>query len=162
MNKIEPEYIFETSWEVCNMVGGIYTVLSTRSETLYNHFKDKLIFIGPDIWKETESPYFDPSEELLSEWREHFTRTTGLPVRTGRWKVPGNPVTILVDFTPLTYRKNEIYGHIWEKYGVDSLHGYGDYDESSMFGYATGLVIESYYQYHNLSAENNVVAHFNE
>jgi len=21
-----PEYIFETSWEVCNMVGGIYTV----------------------------------------------------------------------------------------------------------------------------------------
>ena len=88
MNKIEPEYIFETSWEVCNMVGGIYTVLSTRSETLYNHFQDKLIFIGPDIWKETESPYFDPSEELLSEWREHFTRTTGLPVRTGRWKVP--------------------------------------------------------------------------
>ena len=61
MNKIEPEYIFETSWEVCNMVGGIYTVLSTRSETLYNHFQDKLIFIGPDIWKETESPYFDPS-----------------------------------------------------------------------------------------------------
>lgn len=162
MNKIEPEYIFETSWEVCNMVGGIYTVLSTRSETLYNNFQDKLIFIGPDIWKETESPYFDPSEELLSEWREHFTRTTGLPVRTGRWKVPGNPVTILVDFTPLTYRKNEIYGHIWEKYGVDSLHGYGDYDESSMFGYATGLVIESYYQYHNLTAENNVVAHFNE
>ena len=43
-----PDYIFESSWEVCNKVGGIYTVLSTRAKTLVEQLGDKLIFIGPD------------------------------------------------------------------------------------------------------------------
>ena len=34
MLKMNPDYIFESSWEVCNKVGGIYTVLSTRANTL--------------------------------------------------------------------------------------------------------------------------------
>lgn len=163
MEKLQmPEYIFETSWEVCNMVGGIYTVLSTRSATLCKKFGDKLIFIGPDIWKENESPYFEPLEDLLADWRENFIQETGLNMRIGRWKIHGNPVTVLVDFKPLLYNKDAIYGHIWAKYGVDSLHGFGDYDESSMFGYATGMVIESYYRFHKLNSKNNVIAHFNE
>ncbi len=160
--KHTPEYIFETSWEVCNMVGGIYTVLSTRANTLCDTYRDKLIFIGPDVWKNSESPYFEPDNELLKEWKDDFITNTGLKIRIGRWKIHGNPVTVLVDFTPLFYKKDSIYAHIWENYGVDSLHAYGDYDESSMFGYATGLVMESYYRFHKLTKHNNVVAHFNE
>ena len=45
-----PDYIFESSWEVCNKVGGIYTVLSTRAKTLQEAFTDKIIFVGPDFW----------------------------------------------------------------------------------------------------------------
>ena len=40
-----PEYLFESSWEVCNKVGGIYTVLSTKAHTLQQMFNDKVIFI---------------------------------------------------------------------------------------------------------------------
>ncbi|MDE5927057.1 MAG: hypothetical protein K2G98_01130, partial [Duncaniella sp.] len=29
-----PELLFEVSWEVCNKIGGIYTVLSTKAKTL--------------------------------------------------------------------------------------------------------------------------------
>lgn len=50
-----PDYIFESSWEVCNKVGGIYTVLSTRAKTLVEQLGDKLIFIGPDCWGEKTS-----------------------------------------------------------------------------------------------------------
>jgi hypothetical protein len=45
MKHINPDYIFETSWEVCNKVGGIYTVLSTRARTLQTAFGDHLCFI---------------------------------------------------------------------------------------------------------------------
>lgn len=159
---VTPEYIFETSWEVCNMVGGIYTVLSTRARTLQSKFGDKLIFIGPDIWTEKESPYFEESDELLADWRNNFNENSELKIRVGRWKIHGNPITVLVNFQPLFYKKNEIYAHVWEKFGVDSLRAYGDYDEASMFGYATGIVMESYYRFHNLSKKNNVIAHFNE
>ncbi len=54
---LAPDYIFEASWEVCNKVGGIYTVLSTRAKTLQEAFKDKVFFIGPDFWAGKENPF---------------------------------------------------------------------------------------------------------
>ena len=55
---LTPDYIFESSWEVCNKVGGIYTVLSTRAKTLQNVFPDRIFFIGPDVWLGKENPLF--------------------------------------------------------------------------------------------------------
>ena len=150
---LTPDYIFESSWEVCNKVGGIYTVLSSRAKTLQEAFPDRIIFIGPDFWKKNESPYFCEDKALLAEWQweaKEGNREHGLPglkVRVGRWTVPGEPIAILVDFTPYFEQKNEIYGWLWENYGVDSLHAYGDYDEASMFSYAAGLVVESLFSF---------------
>ena len=143
---LKPDYIFESSWEVCNKVGGIYTVLSTRARTLQDMMQDRVIFIGPDFWKETESPYFCEDKTLLSAWREQAVEE-GLKVRVGRWTVPGSPIAVLVDFNPFFEKKNEIYGWLWEHYQVDSLHAYGDYDEASMFSYAAALVTESLYNW---------------
>ena len=147
--QLMPDYIFESSWEVCNKVGGIYTVLSTRAKTLQEVLQDKIIFIGPDFWKESESPYFKEDQSLFVDWQSE-AKKQGLLVRVGRWTVPGEPIAILVDFNPYFEQKNEIYGWLWENYGVDSLHAYGDYDEASMFSYAAALVVESFYNY-NLS-----------
>ena len=144
---LTPDYIFESSWEVCNKVGGIYTVLSSRAKTLQDRMKDRIIFIGPDFWKKKESPYFKEDKALFAEWQWE-ARENGLNVRVGRWTVPGEPVAILVDFEPYFEKKNEIYGWLWEHYQVDSLHAYGDYDEASMFSYAAALVVESFYQHY--------------
>lgn len=141
-----PDFIFESSWEVCNKVGGIYTVLSTRAKTLQNILKDKLIFIGPDVWQNKTNSLFVEDATLLKDWRESALQE-GLRVRTGRWLIPGNPIVVLVDFQPYFAIKDEIYTHLWEDFKVDSLHAYGDYDEASMFSYAAGLVVESYYKY---------------
>ena len=165
MNKkqLTPDYIFESSWEVCNKVGGIYTVLSTRAKTLQEAFQDKVIFIGPDFWKENESLYFREEKSLFAEW-QWTAREQGLNVRVGRWTIPGEPVAILVDFKPFFEKKNDIYAWLWEEYKVDSLHAYGDYDEASMFSYAAGLVVESFYksQIFNLNPQSRVIYHANE
>ena len=148
MNKeyLKPDYIFESSWEVCNKVGGIYTVLSTRAKTLQEHFQDRIIFIGPDFWKENDCPYFKEEKALFAEWQWE-AKEEGLYVRVGRWTIPGNPIAILVDFKPFFEKKNEIYTWLWENFQVDSLHAYGDYDEASMFSYAAALVVESIYSF---------------
>jgi glycosyltransferase involved in cell wall biosynthesis len=167
--QLSPDYIFESSWEVCNKVGGIYTVLSTRAKTLQDRMKDRIIFIGPDCWKEKECPYFKEDKALLAEW-QWAAKEQGLKVRVGRWTIPGEPVAVLVDFTPYFEKKNELYGWLWEHYGVDSLHAYGDYDEASMFSYAAALVVESLYQFivHNVecmvkgAGNLKVVYHANE
>ena len=157
---MKPDFIFESSWEVCNKVGGIYTVLSTRANTLQQEMQDKVFFIGPDVWHENACPYFKEDAKLLADWKKTATEE-GLKVKVGRWTIPGNPIAILVDFQKYFEKKNEIYGWLWENYQVDSLHAYGDYDEASMFSYATGLVVESYYNF-ALTKKDKVIYHANE
>ena len=158
---VKPDYIFESSWEVCNKVGGIYTVLSTRAKTLQEAIKDRIIFIGPDFWKEKECPYFTEDATLFSDWRKKAA-ADGIAVRVGRWNVPGQPLAVLVDFQPYFEKKNDIYGWLWENYQVDSLHAYGDYDEASMFSYAAALVVESFYLFYIKSTKKRVIYHANE
>ena len=67
----------------------------------------------------------------------------------------------MVDFNQYFEKKNDIYGWLWENYGVDSLHAYGDYDEASMFSYAAALVVESFYN-HYLTLKDKVIYHANE
>ena len=153
---LAPDYIFESSWEVCNKVGGIYTVLSTRAKTLQDVHKDKVIFIGPDFWVGKENPLFIENENLCVAWREHALANDGLKVRIGRWNIPGEPIVVLVDFFPFFAKRDEIYGEMWNDFKVDSLHGYGDYDEASMFSYAAGKVVESFYRF-NLTEKDRVV-----
>jgi hypothetical protein len=159
-NRLSPDFIFESSWEVCNKVGGIYAVLSTRAKTLVGRLKDNLVFIGPDCWGEKPCPYFKEVKSLYADWRQKAL-ADGLHVRVGRWLVPGSPVAVLVDFTPYYAQKNTIYGQLWEDFQVDSLHAYGDYDEASMFSYAAGLVVESFYLFY-LGATKRVIYHGNE
>ncbi len=162
---LRPDYIFESSWEVCNKVGGIYTVLSTRAKTLKSIIRDKLIFIGPDFWKGKDCPYFQEDKSLYAEWQWQ-AKEDGLQVRVGRWTVPGEPVAVLVDFNPYFEKKNEIYTWLWESFQVDSLHAYGDYDEASMFSYAAGLVVESFYKFgvqrSTINEDTRVIYHANE
>ena len=172
--KIFPDYVFESSWEVCNKVGGIYTVLSTRAKTLQETLKDRLLFIGPDFWNgntsvdgipSAESPYFREEKSLFAEWQWE-AKEQGLHVRVGRWTIPGEPIAILVDFKPYFEKKNDIYTWLWENYQVDSLHAYGDYDEASMFSYAAALVVESLYTFNvqrsTFNDDTKVIYHANE
>ena len=156
------DLLFETSWEVCNKVGGIYAVLSTKAKTLQKRYKDNLIFIGPDLWSaEHPSPSFIEGKTPLASWQRQTGLPSGVRVRVGRWDVPGKPLAVLVTYDALYPYKNELYAEMWERYGVDSLHAYGDYDESCMFAYAAGLVIESIIRWKD-DPELKAVAHFDE
>jgi glycosyltransferase involved in cell wall biosynthesis len=156
-----PDYIFESSWEVCNKVGGIYTVLSTRANTLQELFPDRIIFIGPDLEPERKTAEFIESKTLLKAWKKQALEKEGLKVRVGRWNVPGKPIAILVDFRPCYALKDTIYFRMWEKYRIDSTVAYGDYDDSCMFAYSVGRVIESLYRFLQLQ-DKQVIAHLNE
>lgn len=156
-----PEYLFESSWEVCNKVGGIYTVLSTKAHTLQQSFKDKLIFIGPDVWANTNAPDFIEDDVLFTDWKTHAKTTDNLKVKVGRWNVPGTPPVILVDFKPFFKERDSFFYSMWESFRVDSIHVYGDYDESCIFAYAVGKVIESFYHFYKLE-NKKVAALFNE
>ncbi len=166
MNKesADTNLLIETSWEVCNKVGGIYTVLSTKAHNLQRLYRDRVIFIGPDVWStEHPSPYFKESKTLLGAWRNQLLLPEGVSIRVGRWDVPGRPIAILVRFDGIYAIKDQIYGDMWKWYGVDSLHAYGDYDEACAFSIAAAYVIKNLADYMAPASGNaKVIAHFDE
>lgn len=153
------DYIFETAWEICNKVGGIYTVLSTKAATVSKQYGDQYLCVGPDLSKEHNDDFIE-EQNLYRNWRETALRE-GLKIRVGRWNICGSPVVVLVDFTPFFDKKNDILTQFWLNYQLDSISGQWDYIEPALFGYAAGRVIESFYNYH-CSSMDKIIAHFHE
>lgn len=157
---IRPDRLFEVSWEVCNKVGGIHTVVATKAQTMVEALGNRYITIGPDIHRENDNTEFEEDTGLLAEWKQ-MVYSEGIRIRIGRWNVNGRPITILVDFSSFFNKKDDILKALWESYKVDSISGQWDYIEPVLFGYAAGKVIESYC---NMFCTPNEmpVAHFHE
>ena len=158
---LKPDFIFECSWEVCNKVGGIYTVISTKAQSMVNDYDDNYIVIGPDILMGSSSnPEFLEDKYIYKSWREE-AEADGLRFRIGRWNIAGSPITILVDFTQFFTDKDKVFAELWENYKLDSLSGQWDYIEPALFAYAAAKIIENFYIY-NVTANDKIIAHFHE
>ncbi len=137
--------LFEISWEVCNKVGGIHTVLSSKAVTAVERFGDDYITVGPQLLGGTGfQPPFD--EEPGHEDFVQSCRQIGVPVRVGRWRIPGRPRCILVGFSGLYEQKNGILAGLWERHHVDSIAGDWDYVEPVLFAIAAAMVIERWWE----------------
>ncbi len=158
---VSPDYLFEVSWEVCNKVGGIYTVVSTKANTLTSDLGNNYILIGPDVYRDgAYNPEFEEDKKLFKSWKDKATEE-GLHIKIGHWKIKGNPIAILIDFTPFFSQKDQILSQFWETYRLDSITGQWDYIEPCLFGFAAGKTIESFVKF-NLSIRDKVVAQFHE
>ena len=138
--------ILEASWEVCNKMGGIYTVLSSRADIMSQRHTDHLVFIGPLLAGDADAlplDFVETDEGWLGSWLTDQAPSLGLRVRVGRWAVPGEPPVVLVDFRPLWETKDDLFFEIWRAYGLESDKGYGDYDESCLFALAASRVMQS-------------------
>lgn len=156
------DLLFESSWEVCNKIGGIYTVLSTKARELQKVLGDKLIFIGPDVWNDLNpSPSFIERKTLLNRAASKLEIPEGITIRVGRWDIPGSPIVVLVKFHSIFAKLNDIYGKMWSRFGVESLNAYGDYDESCAFAIASAIVEMELIKYLNADPAK-VIAHFDE
>ncbi len=157
---LTPNYLFEVSWEVCNKVGGIHTVIASKAPTVKRQMGDKYITIGPDFLQDAANPEFKEDTTLMVAWRESLYKQ-GIRVRIGRWAINSEPIAILIDFKSFFAEKDEILKKLWESYHVDSLSGQWDYVEPVLFGYAAGVVIASFAENMAVSTDK-IVAHFHE
>ncbi len=158
---VEPKarVVCEVSWEVCNKVGGIYTVVASKAAEMVRRYGDRYFLIGPYFPAKLMGTFEEsvPPEEC-KECFENLKRE-GIEVHIGTWLVKGNPKVLLIDFANYTKNKNEIKKRLWEAYGIDSLNTeFFDFDEPVIWGWAAGRVIEE--MQHVWKA--GIVAHFHE
>lgn len=158
---LNPDYLFDISWEICNKISNIHNAISSKALTHINSYGNKYICIGPDLLKDDASnSVFIEDNALFESWRTK-AQNDNVFFRTGRWNIPGKPIAVLVDYSHLFSEKDNIFTQLWDKYGLDSLHGDWDYLEPAVFGYAAGQVIEHFYDYH-LSSKERFVSHFHD
>jgi phosphorylase/glycogen(starch) synthase len=154
--------LFEVSWEVCNKVGGIHTVLSSKARTLVEQMGDDYVTVGPWLPSDDDAQLAPFDEESGFDDFTESCRELGLPVRVGRWRIPGRPLTLLIEFSALYERKDDIFAELWEEFSVDSISGDWDYIEPVLFGYAAGMVIEQWWNQRLLPRHSRTIAHFHE
>jgi phosphorylase/glycogen(starch) synthase len=154
----QDRYLFEVSWEICNKVGGIYTVIMSKLREAIAAYGDQYVLLGPDLKTNLE---FEETEEVFWEKIREGVAIKEIPCRFGRWKIPGEPKVILVGFGK-KYNKEQLLFRIWEDYGVDSIAGGWDYVEPVMFSYACGEVIETLYNILARPQGKPAVAQFHE
>lgn len=137
-----PVTLFEVSWEVCNKVGGIYTVVSSKALQAVETFGEDYFLLGPALQQNAD---FEETDEHIWDSLRLVLSTKDLKCRLGRWNIPGRPKAILVDFSK-RYAANQLLYELWKNYGVDSLSGGWDYIEPVMFATACGEVIAAIHE----------------
>jgi glycogen synthase len=147
--------LFEVSWEVCNKVGGIYTVLRSKAPFIQSHY-DEYIVIGPSIAAQTE---FEERPCPL-QWQNVFgaLKDKGITCRFGVWLIPGRPTAILVDAAGLVQRKDELKFFYWDRFHVDSMHASWEFEEPMCFATAAGMLVEEFARH----CEKKVIAQCHE
>jgi len=151
--------LFESSYEVCNRVGGIYRVLESKADKMVGHYGDNYILIGPYYKDKARGEFRE--EAAPAEIKKVFERLEGEGIRChfGRWLVKGKPLTILVDFSDYFQNVDRIKKEMWENFEVDSLDTGHDFNEPVCWSYAVGrLIFEISCEYDN----KKMVAHFHE
>jgi glycogen phosphorylase/synthase len=157
-DKAQTPYVFEVSWEVCNKVGGIYEVVSSKALSAVEAYEERYFMLGPDLH---HNAHFIETDESCWVPIRNALKAREISCRFGRWDIPGKPKVILVSFAD-RHQSNVLLHKLWEQYGVDSLSGGWDYIEPVLFSYTCGEVISTVYTTMAIPQKAKAVAHFHE
>ena len=128
---IEPkaDVVFEVSWEVCNKVGGIFTVVKSKAAQMVNHYKENYFLIGPYFSQQALGQFIEEYPKELCKNAFGELKKEGIICHFGRWNTEGRPNVILIDFEGFKNKTNDIKKELWENYKIDSIRAQYDYDE---------------------------------
>ncbi|MBI3035254.1 glycogen/starch synthase [Candidatus Woesearchaeota archaeon] len=153
------DVLFEVSWEVCNKVGGIYTVVKSKAAKMVEAYSDNYFLVGPYFASNAIGQFQEevPNDFCKAAFAE--LKKAGIICHFGKWLIEGSPSAILVDFVNFRQRANDIKRELWDWYKIDSLRAPADYDEPVVWAYAAGMLIENL---SNCYKDKRIVAHFHE
>lgn len=158
-------FTFEIAWEVVNKVGGIYTVIKTKTAETVKQLGEQYCLIGP-YQEATAKLQFEaqvPESEVMRNTLAAM-RAKGVTVHFGRWLIDGAPKVVLFDLESCMGRLAEWRHQLWEQTRI----GFPDDDmestRSTLFGFLTAWFLGEYLHQLELSGdvETKLIAHFHE
>ena len=155
------DVFFETSYEVANKVGGIYTVVKSKVPSMVKYYKDNYFLIG--FYNQNNARYEFIQTKTPPEFKGAFYSLAKLGIKCfyGEWAMPEKPKTILLDVEDFKPHLNEVKSHLWEWYGIDSIESDWWFDDPVCWSWAVGLLLEEIAKSKAFGAKK-IVAQFHE
>ena len=160
--EFKKDFLVEVAWEVCNQVGGIYTVIRSKVPAVEKVFGDDYLLVGPALHPDR----FAEIDELsgTDDMVEHAViklRKKGYDVFYGVWLVTGRPRVVLFNIDKELANKKENSRELSVKFGIKENLDDFLLQQVIAFGKMTQLFFEL------LSVENKtepytIIGHFHE
>ncbi|MCK5107387.1 MAG: glycosyltransferase [Nanoarchaeota archaeon] len=152
------DYLFESSWEVCNKVGGIYTVVKSKAKLLTKLYKNYFL-IGPYFEHSAKIDFTPKRAPKILQPVFDDLKNQGIICHFGEWNIKGEPNVILIESSALKNQKDYYKGEFWNKFQVDSMGSGWDFEEPMLWSIAVGMLLERLPQALN---SDKIVGHFHE
>lgn len=156
-------FLFEAAWEVCNQVGGIYTVIRSKIPSVVNTWgKDQYCLLGPYFPKEVGAA-FEPIEDLTCPVGKAVQRMRdmGFEVHYGLWLVTGRPRVVLFNPMHIMHRIDEIKFLYWENHHISIPSGDKLLDMVLCLGFQVKEFIKIFCS-PDIKEHKHIIAHFHE
>ncbi|CAG8441032.1 6956_t:CDS:2 [Diversispora eburnea] len=157
---VKNPFLFEIAWEVVNKVGGIYTVIKSKTPVTVHEYGDRYCLIGPLVYK-TAAAEVEPEEitnwcikEILDDMSSQ-----GIKWMYGRWLIEGSPRVLLLDPGSISDRLDSWKADLWNVTGIPSPPNDTETNDSILFGYLVAWFLNDFVRKERSKA---VIAHFHE
>lgn len=150
--------LMEIAWEVCNQVGGIYTVLRSKVPSMIQRWGDRYCLVGPYNPKTAEVefeplPLVGPLGQAVDQ-----LRALGYRAHFGRWLVSGRPQAVLLEVGSVAGVLDELKYRIWSDHGISSGNE-ATVDDAVAFGEMCRALLSAI---ERQAPRRRIVAHFHE
>ncbi len=154
--------LVEVAWEVCNQVGGIYTVIRSKAPAMADYVNGPFCMIGPYLSKNIQSELepLDDVQDLFGQAAANL-RKRGYDVHYGEWLITGKPRVVLLNPNVVEAKALSVIKYLlWKNHGVSTPDNHTLINQVVAFGYLTKLYIDELVKL--AGTETPVIAHFHE
>lgn len=155
-------YLVEVAWEVCNQVGGIYTVIRSKVPVVMEQWAGRYCLIGPYV-HENISAELEPLDDVEDVFGQAAAtlRKQGFDVHYAEWLVTGKPRVVLLNPASIdTNTLNLIKYLLWQNHGISTPSDNALINQVISFGYLSKLFIDELMKL--AGEEHKVITHFHE
>ena len=155
--------LLEVAWEVCNQVGGIYTVIRSKVPAMVEKWDDNYVALGP-YFPQRAAAEFEPiteSDETEIGQTVRKMRQMGFSIEYGYWLVTGRPRVVLFDINSMSVDQlNYVKGQLWVNHQLSTLNVEDLVNQTIAFGEMVRVFLTLLAEDH--ARRVDFVAHFHE
>ncbi|MEZ0609684.1 glycosyltransferase [Fibrella sp. WM1] len=154
--------LLEVAWEVCNQVGGIYTVIRSKVPAMVEKWDDNYVLLGPYFPQKAAAEYepiTEPDETEIGQTVRKM-RQLGYEVEYGYWLVTGRPRVVLFNLQSMANQLDALKAGLWERHKLPTLGVEDLVNQTLAFGEMVRVFIKLLADDH--ARRVDMAAHFHE